>query len=219
MAKITKIYSAYKDLVKTASLNPNKLFEEKTNSTTWMRSKLQGLKDYFKGSKGRGGKRGGKAELPEKLEELKLQYRDKVQVGEFVMFAYDPKLKNDLPFYDKFPLVMVIGPAKGGFYGLNFHYLPLKQRAQFFDAYLAFGKKNRRTPWQRRLIVTYQMLKSIAKLKYYKPCFKHYLFNYVRSPYSVVKKEEWRAALFLPTARWEKGSQKAIWADSLSKIQ
>ena len=202
----------YRTQLKEASFNPKNMLEQKQSSTTWLRSKLQGIKDYYRG------KRGGKRNEPGSLEDLKLQHRDKVKVGEFVMFAYDPKLKEALPFYDEFPLAMVIGPAKGGFYGLNFHYLPLKQRAEFFDLYVTFGKKNKRTPWQRKVIVTYQMLKSVSQLKYYRPCLKHYLFKQVKSPYSIIKRNEWRSALFLPTAKWAKGSQSTVWKDSLSKV-
>ena len=40
-------------------------------------------------------------------------------VGSMIMFFYDPKTKDTLPYYDTFPLVVVVGPAPGGFYGLN----------------------------------------------------------------------------------------------------
>ena len=51
--------------------------------------------------------------------------------GVMNLFAYDPKHKATLPFYDKFPLIMPLQAAKGGFYGLNFHYLPMAQRVLF----------------------------------------------------------------------------------------
>ena len=50
------------------------------------------------------------------------------------MFFYDPKHKDTLPYYDRFPLSVIIGPAKGGFYGLNLHYLPPVLRAKMLDA-------------------------------------------------------------------------------------
>ena len=55
-------------------------------------------------------------------------------VGNMYMFFYDPKLKKELPYYDSFPLVIVVGPAEGGFLGLNLHYLPPTLRAKFLDA-------------------------------------------------------------------------------------
>ena len=51
-------------------------------------------------------------------------------VGSMQMFFYDPKTKDTLPYYDRFPLVVVVGPAEKGFYGLNLHYLPPILRAK-----------------------------------------------------------------------------------------
>ena len=51
--------------------------------------------------------------------------------GVMNLFAYDPKHKATLPYYDRFPLIMPLQAAKGGFYGLNFHYLPMEQRVKF----------------------------------------------------------------------------------------
>ena len=47
------------------------------------------------------------------------------------LFGYDPKHKFTLPYYDKFPLIMPLEAAKGGFYGINFHYLPFGARVAF----------------------------------------------------------------------------------------
>ena len=42
-------------------------------------------------------------------------------IGSMQMFFYDPKTKDKLPYYDAFPLIIVVGPAEGGFYGINLH--------------------------------------------------------------------------------------------------
>ena len=52
------------------------------------------------------------------------------------MYFYDPKHKETLPYYDRFPLIIMVGPAPRGFIGLNLHYLPLATRAKFLDALL-----------------------------------------------------------------------------------
>ena len=51
--------------------------------------------------------------------------------GVMNLFGYDPKHKATLPYYDRFPLIFPIEPAKGGFYGCNFHYLPYGTRVAF----------------------------------------------------------------------------------------
>ena len=55
-------------------------------------------------------------------------------IGSMSMFFYDPKYKDTLPFYDRFPLAVIVGPAPGGFYGLNLHYLPPILRAKMLMA-------------------------------------------------------------------------------------
>ena len=202
-------HTEYSDEVNRANRNPKSMLSLSESSRSWLQNKTTGIKDFFK----RGMKR-----RPKNLTDLDYVDRKSAKPGELVMFVYNPKWKKKLPYYDKFPLAMIIGPAKGGFYGLNFHYLPIRYRAQLFDAYITHGKKANKLPWQRRVLVTYVMLKSISKLKYYKPCLKHYLFTHVKSPYSVVKRAEWRDALFIPTAKWEKSSEKEIWKDSLDIV-
>ena len=51
--------------------------------------------------------------------------------GMMNLFGYDAKHKATLPYYDKFPLIFPIEPAKGGFIGINFHYLPFGARVAF----------------------------------------------------------------------------------------
>ena len=51
--------------------------------------------------------------------------------GVMNLFGYDPKFKETLPLYDRFPLIFPLEPAKGGFYGINFHYLQPGARVAF----------------------------------------------------------------------------------------
>jgi len=152
--------------------------------------------------------------------------------GRMIMYYYDPKWKHKLPYYDRFPVIFVVEFAKGGFYGLNMHYLPPYLRAKLFDAMyqqLIYGDDEK-----RRLRISYQILKSSSNLMAFKPCFKHYLYNHVRSRYMVIDPSEWDTVLFLPLARFERGggkldgvpgkiggniSQQRIWADSRRKIR
>ena len=53
--------------------------------------------------------------------------------GRMSMFFYDPKTKARLPYYDTFPLVLPLEPMRGGFIGLNFHYLPYGARFAFLQ--------------------------------------------------------------------------------------
>ena len=67
------------------------------------------------------------------MKEEPLKKDNDTVVGNMYMFFYDPKTKDTLPYYDSFPLIVVVGPAEGGFYGINLHYLPPTLRAKFLD--------------------------------------------------------------------------------------
>src|SRR5210317_565519 len=59
--------------------------------------------------------------------------------GNMYMYFYDPKFKETLPYYDRFPLTIMIDAAPGGFYGLNLHYLNYGVRARFLDELMSLA--------------------------------------------------------------------------------
>ena len=118
------------------------------------------------------------------MKEDPIKSRSKQIIGGMYMFTYDPKHKDTLPYYDIFPLVIVIGPAKGGFLGLNLHYLPPKLRMQFFANLMDIQGSNMDDDSKFKL--TYRMLKKSSNLRYFKPCVKHYLNSQVTSKFAEV---------------------------------
>ena len=136
--------------------------------------------------------------------------------GGMFMFFYDAKMKNELPYWDAFPLIIAVGPAPKGFYGLNPHYLPIPLRAKFLDG-LMDVTSNKRYDESTRFEVSYNYLNRAAKLKYFKPCFKHYLSSNVEKPMAMVPAPEWEIATFLPMAQWQ-GNKSQVYKDSRMKI-
>lgn len=133
-------------------------------------------------------------------------------LGSMQMFFYDPKYKETLPYYDRFPLAIIVKPAKGGFLGMNLHYLPPILRAKFLDA-LMDNVTSKKSP-DAKFKLTTKLLASASDLEYYKPCIKHYLNEHVRSNFAEVKAPEWEIATFLPTAMFEKADQRKVYNDS-----
>ena len=133
--------------------------------------------------------------------------------GDMVMYIYDPKLKKTLPYYDTFPLTIVVGGAKDGFYGINLHYLPPKVRAIFLDK-LNDVASNQKFNATTRFKITYKLLMATKSYKYFKPCFKHYLTTNVTSNIMKVNAAEWNIAIFLQTASFKKASVGTVWSDS-----
>ena len=60
--------------------------------------------------------------------------------GRMYMFKYMPKMKAQLPYWDMFPVGIVMNayPDKGYFSMINFHYLPPILRAELMDAIYPF---------------------------------------------------------------------------------
>lgn len=133
--------------------------------------------------------------------------------GRMYMFYYDPKTKDTLPYYDRFPLVIMIGKAPGGFHGLNLHYISPVHRAKLLDALLDITNNNAYDE-STRFQVSYGLLTKAAKYKYFKPCFKHYLTDHVRSRFAEVAAPEWEIATFLPVADWEKSTAANVYSNS-----
>lgn len=132
-------------------------------------------------------------------------------VGRMVMFFYDPKLKKELPYYDRWPLIFVIGPKKGangeaGFLGLNMHYLEPRLRKQLFEAlYTTINAKA--YSQNKRLQISWDIIKNVSQSGLYAPCVKHYLNPYVRSQFVMVHHDNWNEVLYLPNERFERGGK------------
>ena len=119
--------------------------------------------------------------------------------GVMNLFGYDPNLKASLPYYDRFPLIFPLEPAKGGFYGINFHYLRPGARVAFLRQLQRYASDKRFDKKTRF---------NIGELSgtYFKKTIKHYLFSQVRTSFLNITADEMAIAIFLPVARFIKGS-------------
>ena len=139
-------------------------------------------------------------------------------LGNMYLFAYDPKHKETLPYYDRFPLIFPINKAKGGFLGINLHYLPPPFRAKLMDE-LYTVMNNKAFNDTTRLTANYKILNSTTKFKAFKPCIKHYLNAQVRSKPAYINPTEWDVALFLPTQKFVGATATQVYADSRKIIR
>jgi hypothetical protein len=132
---------------------------------------------------------------PNVLQDDRLK-KTRIKAGDMVMYTYDPKLKKTLPYYDTFPLAIIVGKAPGGFHALNLHYLPPKVRAIFLDK-LNDVTNNQKFDDSTKFKITYKLLQSTKNYKYFAPCYKHYLTPNVTSNVMKVNAAEWNIAIFL----------------------
>jgi len=149
----------------------------------------------------------------ELLKDENFRVRTRTLTGRMYMYFYDPKHKKTLPYYDRFPLIFMVEKAEGGFYGINLHYLPPKFRALLFDSLMKLST-NKKYDQTTKLRLTYDILKRSSKLRYFKPCFKHYLSEQVASRIVEVPASDWETVLFLPTEQFKKAKSTKVWADS-----
>lgn len=136
-------------------------------------------------------------------------------VGSMYFYLYDPKWKETLPYYDMFPLIIPIGYAPNGFYGVNFHYLPYIPRAQLLDGLLNLKATTKGKDYVR---VSYDALKGFPN-SIYKPTVKRYLYGHVRSAFAEVHFDEWENAVMLPVESFKKANKRVVWSDSRDMIR
>ena len=130
--------------------------------------------------------------------------------GRMSMFFYDPKTKARMPYYDTFPLVLPLEPMKGGFIGLNFHYLPYGARFAFLQQLQALAS-NSKFDQSTKIQATYDQVKSN---KYVKASIKRYLYSQVRSQFLRVNVDEMALAAYLPVAQFQGASLGSVFAKS-----
>ena len=105
-----------------ATTNPFLSIRQKAGDTekslNWYQTQVKGLADV----------------RPEKLMKNVPDTVTRILPGNMYMFFYDAKLKDTLPFWDQFPLVLPFRKVDGGFIGLNLHYLPYTTRFKLLGA-------------------------------------------------------------------------------------
>ena len=163
-------------------------------SATWYRSQVNRIAS---------GKPAGQL-----FREGKLQGRP--SVGRLNLFGYNPKLRAKLPYYDIFPLVLPLEPTKGGFMGMNFHYLPPLLRFRLLERMQARAS-DRRFDSKTRFEVAYDDVKNI---KIVKPTIKKYLYAYCQTGFLRINADDAAIAIYLPVQRFKKAPEATVYADS-----
>lgn len=144
--------------------------------------------------------------------------RQKFMIGGLYFFVYDPKGKDDLDYYDKFPLVMPLERYSDGFLGLNIHYLPLRYRVLFMKKLLNLAIYNDEDEI-KRIRITYQILEASKRYKEFRPCIKKYLYPHIKSRILAVQPNEWDTAIYLPVQQFKKAPVSKVWKESVEEIR
>ena len=157
------------------------------------------------------------ASIADKVTARKLMNQGKLigrpSIGRLNMFFYDPKYKKTLPYYDTFPLVLPLEPIKGGFMGMNFHYLPYLLRFRMLERMQKFADGG--LSGKTLMNVNYDGVKNIPIVK---PTIKKYLYGHVRSNFLRIDFDEAALAVYLPVQQFKKASESQVWKESRGMI-
>lgn len=196
--------SVFDDLL-AASIRSGMIPERTKKAREWMRQKAQQTRWSVQQS-----------------DVLKEQYRaisgpQESMIGKMYFFQYDAKHADTLEYWDFFPVIFPIEKYKdGSILGINFHYLPLKERAMLMDALYSL-RNNRKYDESTKLNMSYQLLKGAAKYKLFYPTLHRYLPSQVKSRMIEVFASEWTLAAFLPLESFRKKRKEQVWKDSIMK--
>ncbi len=166
----------------------------------WLRSKISSLRP-----------------TPQTIMRDRERLRASTMIGKMYFMYYDPKHKDTLPYYDRFPLVIPIERYQDGFLGLNLHYIHPKQRIILLDK-LSSTASNKQFNENTKLRISYEYLAASSKAFEAMPCIKRYLFNHIQSRFLEISADEWDIAALLPMESFEKASTSKVYADSRKKF-
>ena len=140
--------------------------------------------------------------------------------GKLIMFRYNAKWKDELPYWDRYPLVMPVRTEGKYLTGLNFHYLFPQLRAKLLDAIVDNNARNRFYD-NRRIRINMNIIARAAQSRLYEPCVKKYILQskHVQTQFLIVPPEDYKFVLFLPYEMFQKESKEYVWADSIRKIR
>ena len=178
--------------------------QEVKRSAQWFQTKIKGLQGTLRNQ-------WSSTNAPKFYREAENKVNPKVlrlraNLGDLFAYYYRPKHLMTLPYYDQFPLVMLIGYEKDTFLGLNFHYLNPRLRAILLDRVTAKVGQG---------IIKWQ---KIAKIPQVEPCVKRYRYDHIVRKVIPIEEKENEIAIFLPLERFKKSSKSKVWADSRKRI-
>ena len=137
--------------------------------------------------------------------------------GNLYLYYYDPKTKDNLPYYDTFPLVYPYRRVEGGFMGYNLHYLPPILRFKVMATLLNIQISG--TTQEKKIAYSYGVLNANEVNKYYEPCIRRYLKSHVMSSFLKIPVEDWLSASLIPSERFVKASSSKVWKETMDRIK
>ena len=141
--------------------------------------------------------------------------------GRMYTFFYDAKYKDKLPYWDRFPVVLILDLNQTGFTGLNFHYIPPRYRVRLLYElykYIKLDDDTRDENMKQHIRMRYEMLRTISKMRFFKPCYKRYLTTHIEGRALEITPDYWDVMAMLPLADWQKTHAREVYTESIKII-
>jgi hypothetical protein len=103
-----------------------------------------------------------------------------------------------------------------GFMGINLHYIAPRYRTPLLLSLYEIATDNEQDE-ERRVMLSYQLIKTVSGLRYAKPCVKRYLYAHIDSRIAEVPMDYWDMMVMLPSQQFNVNANK-VYADSREKF-
>jgi hypothetical protein len=151
-----------------------------------------------------------------------LSLPSRVFTGQMVFFKYKPMSESFISrntYYDSYPMVLICDTTKEGFEGINLHYLHPQYRTFLFEQIV------KRMPvlksgdeWRNRLLIDYDRLKSHRSMKFFRACYRRYLWKAMRRRPAILPYEMWEQLVAAETSRFVGAKPVTVYRDSYHKV-
>ena len=138
--------------------------------------------------------------------------KGKLAPGRMYTFGYDAKLKAILPYWDKFPLIVVLDAYKDGFLGLNFHYISPIERMKFFSKILKFATQKGEVEDMTNKARFRISWNAVRNIKHADKMIHKYLYGHVKTSLLEAPPNEWENVIFLPYQKFVGATAKSVWS-------
>lgn len=194
------VQSAIQDLLKDIQFN-SKNRKYTNESLRWLAKQSRTIKI-------------GSSEFLMSQDKDRFRNKTQIHIGGMYVFTYDAKHKNKLPYYDRLPCIFLFNiPDSKHMLGINLHYLNYTMRLKLMEE-LYKTQNNAKLNANKRLEISWQVLKTFSNFNLVKPCVKMYLFSQLKSKLIKVPYEEWPIVAMLPIQDFTKASSTQVWSDS-----
>lgn len=154
-------------------------------------------------------------------KEGKLSVPSRIFDGQMLFFKYKPISESFISrdtYYDMYPMVLVCGVTKEGFEGVNLHYLHPQYRIFLFEQIMKRIPVLRSgTEWRNRLNIDYDKLNAHRSMKFFKVCYRKYLWKGMKRRPAILPYEMWEQLMAAETSRFVGAKPVTVYRESYRK--